>query len=1006
MQQFRLFDKIKKLTLSCTLSLFLFVSFSQNSFAVYEGTRSTSYDSGSKMCSLGEVKYDPLISNVDFEWDFSNPVCLAFTVGAGATILTLQLASFVACRPSFAYGYNESYEKAIESALIASPILSPLTVAVMGHLTGQCSKRMAEAVSLESASTAACAPPAPVGCAAAQIAAKTGTIVANVCCGSMAAHFAAVGVGLGVLAVTWELADQAYQHDRICGHDWNEWQKDAEGDWMNVRGSRSQCVSDLFLGDYDKNNKPSTCSGISVDGTSLGSKSEHYERDIENRFYREFIYGGVEYKDKGSEACENPRKFSAGSKTRKEVLGYDDNKQRYYMTGAGNAASFACRRFVDSNPDSDTEKAFQCCNKRSQNTICFEGKPWDPINTGLSEYEYKLCEIGQTCEVAGIYYDVYEGKEVNNYICAKTNTVCPYNHLVGGGTEKQDFHEDSAGNFVTKNFCQHLNHCQKLPIPPYVRNSTMEGDFISQTCKDMKGDSQNVYSYNFHIAGLRMDGFTAPIAQCYKETIENVFLNRAGHSICSDPDEFPNKEGVCLSGYKLQKGAELPDKSFFIKIQEDVQDYVRMGLVFAVMAFGIGVLFAAPGEGITKKKILPFIVKIGLVIYFAIGTGWQDNFIDGTLQASSILSDIVFSIDESDVEEELDGCQFPRFNYADSDEETRYINPQYSAENKYLKIWDVLDCKIARALGYGPDVSVPNLIFMILGGFLVGGLGVIFFLSTFFLAFLLLSIAVRALQIFLISITAVILLLYISPLIIPLALFEKTKNIFTGWWKQLIGFTLQPVVLFAYLGILIAVVDATIIGDITFEGDGKTAPKKIVCEGEAADHSMYCIFNVADIKTFTGLEPLGIGLPLLAGMNQAKLHYIIKTAIILFIYFQFMDQIMTFAKKLVGGSSIQSSWGVKGIAEKAAGALQGIQERGTRGLGKHGGKAARVAIDAGAKAGGAAARAAGNKGKAAFRAAIGGSKADEGAREAPKAGGSEEKATSGDETGKEPDKDK
>ncbi|MBL6664929.1 MAG: type IV secretion system protein, partial [Rickettsiales bacterium] len=889
------------------------------------------------------------------------------TAGMGSTILTLQLASYLACTPfpPNPYVSKKTYESAVESSLVAATTLTPATTAVIGWIAGRCAERTSEYATLQSTAAATCAIPDPTPatktlCVNQNSQAAAGAITAAACCAAMASHIAAIGTGLGILAVTWELADNAYQNDRVCGHNWKEWKRDQKGDWKNIKGDRAQCLSDMFLEDYSKNNPPPTCSN------GIGSESKDYDRDIKNVYYREFIYGGIEYKDKGDGACKNPKKFSSGK--RKDVLGYDDDYQRYYMTGPGNAPSFACRRFVDSVPTSETEAAYQCCKKRSQNVICLEGKPYDPINTGLSKYEYNFCELGQRCEVAGIFYDVYESKEMSSYICAKTYSVCPYNHLVAGGTEQLKFTEDSNGNSVTKNFCQHVNHCQKLPITPYVRNVTLEGDFISQTCKDMKGDSQNVYSYNLHVAGITMDGFTAPIAQCYKETIENVFLNRAGHSVCSDPDEAPNKDGQCKSGYRLQKGQALPQKSFFVKIQEEVQDYVRMGLVFAVIMFGVAILLAAPGEGVSKKKILPFIVKIGLVLYFAIGTAWQDHFIDGVLQTSTLLSDMVFSIEESDKENKLDGCQFPRFDYADDNEDTRYDNPQYAPEHKYLRIWDTLDCKIARALGYGPGASVPNLIFMILGGLLTGGLGVIFFLATFFLAFLLLSVALRALQIFLISITAIILLMYISPLIIPLCLFEKTKNVFTGWWKQLVGFTFQPVILFVYLGVLISVIDATIVGDVKFDGNGKIAPKKIICDGEAKNKSIYCIFNVRDIKSFTGLEPIGIGLPILAGMNQTKMSYIIQSSIILFIFFQFMDKIMTFAKKLVGGSSISTSWGAKDMASKASEALKGIQERGYRGLAKHGVSAARGGFNKGKEISSAL----GNKGKSV--APIGGDK--------------------------------
>jgi type IV secretion system protein VirB6 len=219
---------------------------------------------------------------------------------------------------------------------------------------------------------------------------------------------------------------------------------------------------------------------------------------------------------------------------------------------------------------------------------------------------------------------------------------------------------------------------------------------------------------------------------------------------------------------------------------------------------------------------------------------------------------------------------------------------------------------------------------MIVGGFFTGGLGIIFVIAAFFFAFLLIAVTIRALHIFLLSTTAVIILMYVSPITITLAMFSKTKAIFESWWKQILGFTLQPMILFAYLGILITFFDKVIIGDAHFKGEGKQSPKQIVCEGEAQDTSIYCIFRVAQIKTFTGLEPIGIGIPVLKSMNQTKLKTIMTASLLMFILMSFLDQISQFAQALVGGSILSSDWKVSatGMAKTAYGAMSAIQKRG------------------------------------------------------------------------------
>ena len=205
------------------------------------------------------------------------------------------------------------------------------------------------------------------------------------------------------------------------------------------------------------------------------------------------------------------------------------------------------------------------------------------------------------------------------------------------------------------------------------------------------------------------------------------------------------------------------------------------------------------------ETIMMFIVKLGLVAYFALGTAWQDYFFQGISSISMDLSQIFMRLEPGQTEADRDGCQFPKYNYAfvEGSNGSKYDNQSYPPGKEYLKIWDMLDCKIARALGFGPEASVPNLVIMILAGFLSSGFGLIFLVATFIFAFYLIALTVRALHIFLISSMAITIMVYVSPITITACLFKKTESIFTSWKTNLISFVLQPVILFAYLGILI-----------------------------------------------------------------------------------------------------------------------------------------------------------------------------------------------------------
>ena len=912
--------KFSKLFFACCFVVFVFLN-SQNALAVYEGPRtenngfdSVTFDTSENVCDVDGIDFDPFSDNKDMKWVLSNPTCAGFMVGGGFALMAMESAGSWAC---------QAPQKIAEIALQkASGVpVSPKTI----------KRRASEAAK----------------CGA--LIAANNYAQAGLCCSGMVASSVATGVITGALAALHSVAQDTFDNAKICGYKWNGWHQETDETtravkWMRGKGPHKICLENAFL------NGSNTC----VLNTN---------QDMTNQSYREYIYGGVEYEDNSDDACKNPESWTKGGETqpgkpdRMRILGYDSDKQRYYMTGPGVAPVFACFRFrlEGGNNDRSAIAAYECCKQRSQSAICIENKT--AFGSG-----HKFCSIGSKCAIAGVTFDIYQSKVESNYVCAKTYSLCPYDHQLGGGTETKKMSE--ADPTQVENFCQVMNHCSKLPILPRIRSSDLTGAYISAACRDMRGDSQNVYGYSAELIPVSMRGFSAPMVQCFKETMENIFLHKAGFTKCKNPDEFPDGNDECVSGYDFpgfKKGDDLPGESFFIKIQNSLQDFIKMCVTLAVVAFGFGVLLAVPNQHIKKDMLMMFILKIALVMYFAVGDAWQAKFMTGVLGSASYLSDITFQVDENADYTKLDGCQFPRYNYADSNYATKYDDPSYPPGKEYLRVWDTLDCKLSRALGFGPEVSVPNLIFMILGGFLTGGLGIIFFVGAFMFAFCLLSVIVRALHVFVMSTTLVVLLIYVSPLTITAAMFNKTKGIFDKWWKELLGQTLQPLILFAYLGIFITMFDQLIIGaDVTFTASnivvngvsrvdniGQVTPKTINCGGEAANTSIYCIFRISDIKTLSALAPLGVGLPLLGSLNQDKLHTIIKAAFIMFILMQFMDKIADIANALMGVDNTinKLAGGLNmGMAGKALSIGRGIQKRGMGAAKKIGGAVARKGI--------------------------------------------------------------
>ena len=85
--------------------------------------------------------------------------------------------------------------------------------------------------------------------------------------------------------------------------------------------------------------------------------------------------------------------------------------------------------------------------------------------------------------------------------------------------------------------------------------------------------------------------------------------------------------------------------------------------------------------------------------------------------------------------------------------------------------------------------------------------GALFAVVGFFFIFGLLMLIVRTLFIYLAGYIGITLLIIVSPLMIPLILFPRTKDYFDKWSKLLISFALQPVVMMAYIIFSLTAVD-------------------------------------------------------------------------------------------------------------------------------------------------------------------------------------------------------
>jgi len=837
---------------------------------------------------------------------------------------------------------------------------------------------------------------------------KCDETLSNACCISTARAAQSVLDFVAVLGTRFLAAKDVYENTYVCGANW---MKPSPTTYSFSAADYKQTVQ-LKINNFIRTH-PEKLTG---DCNSDDCKT-----------YREWFYGGVEYEDNPYQgaACLDP--------TRPKNNNGQYPRQRYYLKGteAGNYNCkkylVLPGQSTPYNPG-DMRDAYKCCLNRSQNFMCLDYTNVNVVDNPpvqmrrtptfckkddgegnctmmRPDYYDAAGNHNQRIQNGGIWFTIKSADSDGRLLCAQTYSLCPYDFYIGGGADECDYYRDGTYNEDTgiwtiitqeqidagqceqnsvirnhdcsyndkvgkcKNYCQYLTHCTKVASDGYQYRSNLGSPYFAQACIDFVGDSKNNSGFNTGLVAGKQMHFTAPIAQCMKETLENLFYNRAGHSECATYNEYPDYTGVCASGqyvisrdpttkegFVYKKGNKVKSRSFFEMIQYVMGLVVKLGLTLAVVFYGVNLLLGKANLG-DKKSILVFVFKIALVMYFCVGTAWQDMFFRGFYDASMSLAQILFKIEVQNEPLKQDGCQFGKIVYSDGTNQDVSVYPDGKS---YLAIWDTIDCKMMRYLGFGPQVTTANFASMVISAYFVGPIGIYFAMSVMIFAFLLIVMAIRALHIFLSSAMAIILLVFMSPLVIPCGMFEKTKNIFNGWLGKLFSYCLQPMILFAYVAIFISVMDKTLIGSAIFKGnapnktmscekvcydgngnvvpyDGDQAP---ACDGDDQElvdplnDSMACILNFQNFGTWKAFEVIGVSFPILKNLLSENVKQrvltILKATLVMYLLYAFMDEIPQIISSLVGGGLAQKKGNAVAMLLKTISMVEGVSKRAGR----------------------------------------------------------------------------
>ena len=241
-------------------------------------------------------------------------------------------------------------------------------------------------------------------------------------------------------------------------------------------------------------------------------------------------------------------------------------------------------------------------------------------------------------------------------------------------------------------------------------------------------------------------------------------------------------------------------------ILQTLQDYVQ-NIVVALLILSVvllGIKISLKGEVPHTGEIFAFILKIGTILYFCVGTGLTDLVYTGGMALLTELPNYTIGASTNFI------CNYKASYYPDG----------YS----YLLTWDILDCRILHYLGMGianSAFSMLGLITILLPAFFV--FQIIFGLLLICYGIFVLSLAASFLYSMVIAMVGLAILTYLGLICIPMMLFEYTHSIYSSWWKLTLSFALQPVIFVTVISLVFAVFDNLLYNGCTMS----TSPSSI-----------------------------------------------------------------------------------------------------------------------------------------------------------------------------------
>ncbi|QOD38512.1 TrbL/VirB6 family protein [Candidatus Wolbachia massiliensis] len=406
--------------------------------------------------------------------------------------------------------------------------------------------------------------------------------------------------------------------------------------------------------------------------------------------------------------------------------------------------------------------------------------------------------------------------------------------------------------------------------------------YVSEACYNQAGSKS-----------LAPVPITSMIVQCIKESLDSLVAGRD-------------------SSGNLLKDKNGGDKGSFLSMaQKRLKNTVTAVLVLALILFSIK---AMSGGVRSPQEMYMLIMKFALVIFFTTGNTMSHYYGELT-KLSNGLSEIVLKASS----ESKNICNYE----AGRDYEYIRKGDGKRVSYSYLAPWDRLDCRILFYLG-APLDGIPGKIstgsvgvlaillgaapiLLVVGsiiGIIFAGGQILVALVCIFMAVMMMMVILWMCYVFILSLIALSVIIILSPLFIPMVLFQHTKGYFDGWLKELITYSLYPVMLFAFLSFMFIACDKIFYRGLSFEKEevkilGKKTYWFKLKKGECASNPNTLACMLQDYKWEKSML-LGLIDFKYVKFSDSVLGELLKLALVLFLFYHFLHILPGMAAELSG----------------------------------------------------------------------------------------------------------